>query len=158
MLLTKNKKVVLIYPDKITLEFLASLKVRRKMLNFTLRECSKKLGIVISNLNYYERGLSYPCLKNLIKLAEFYGADISGSINWKIYHGKINLKNLRQQKERYDFSFSDISEECELSKNTLFRALSGKPEGSIRGLGLLIDVIEREKERERFRNELLQSK
>ena len=72
MLLTKNKKVDLIYPDKITLEF--------------------------------------------------YGADISGSINWKIFHGKINLKNLRQQKERYDFSFSDISEECERFRNELLQS------------------------------------
>ncbi|MBR1487204.1 MAG: helix-turn-helix transcriptional regulator [Synergistaceae bacterium] len=116
MLLTKNKKVVLIYPDKITLEFLASLKVRRKMLNFTLRECSKKLGIVISNLNYYERGLSYPCLKNLIKLAEFYGADISGSINWKIYHGKINLKNLRQQKRDTIFRLAIFRKNANLAK------------------------------------------
>ena len=158
MLLIKNKKVVWIYPDKTTLNFLASLKERRKNFNLTLRALSIKTGITNSCLLYYERGKRYPCLKNLIKLAEFYGADISESINWKVYHGKIKLCELLQQKIKYALSYDEISSECEISKISLFRALNGKPKGSIRGLGQLIDVLEREKEREKFRNELLQSR
>lgn len=158
MLLTKNKKVVWIYPDKITLNFLASLKERRKNLKLTIREISKNIGITSSCLFYYEQGRIYPCLKNLIKLADFYSADISESINWKVYHGKIKLYDILKQKIKYALSYGEIASECEISKHTLLRALNGKTDGSIRGLGQLIEVLEREKEREKFRNELLQSR
>ena len=155
MLGFEEKSRMLIYPDKITLEFLSKLKELRKMLNLTLRECLEKTGIRESNLNDYERGNTYPCLKNLIKLANFYNYDISDSINWKFYPGKIRLWDIAQKKEQYALSYGDISEKLGSNKTLLCFTLSGNKIGSLRSLGRIVECLEREKELEKFRNKML---
>ena len=152
----QNKKA---YKDKISVEFVRSIKARREAMGLTQDRLEKTAGLAHGSIWKYEKNLQFPNLRNLIKLAEFFKADISESINWKCWHGEIDLDCIRKDLVKYGVSYREADNIDDICNNvTLYYVVHGKPKGSVRGLAGVIEFIEKEKQREQMREEMLAPK
>lgn len=68
-----------IYLDDAAKKFLSSLRELRHKSGLTHAEIFNKTGIHERNLRGYEMGKKYPRIETLLKLADFYGYDLSES-------------------------------------------------------------------------------
>ena len=156
MLGIEEKSRVYVYKDKITMDFLRSLKKRREALGYTRRELGQMVGIPYASISCYEILSKLPSLKRLIALADFFDVDISESINWKIINAPENLlRNTKDLVKRYAFSQKELANEINKYPSNISYASQGSRSGSLLILGSIVEVLEREKQSEKFRNELL---
>ena len=151
-----EKKYMKSCRDEISLNFVKSLKKYRETLGLTVDEVTVKTGILSSTYRNYEALIKFPCVKNLIKLADFYGADISKSLNWRFVNDSENcLRYTKDLIRRYGFSNTELAEESDSCRESIRQILGGGSDGSLLLLGNILKVLEHEKQSEKFRNELL---
>ncbi|MBR2208992.1 MAG: helix-turn-helix transcriptional regulator [Synergistaceae bacterium] len=151
----EEKRFIRIYQDKITMDFLARLKEFREALGLSIHEVGRRTGICATSLCAFERKREQPSLKTLIKLANFYNIDISDSINWKFYHGEISPDLVKKILVRYGFSKSEMAREIGIIPTNIWNTIDGNFNGTLRKLGLVMDVLKREEKSERMRNQML---
>ena len=60
-------------------------------------------------------------------------------------------------KERYGLTYGELVEECKTNKTYLCLTLKGKKQGALISLGRIFDVLQCEKENEKFRNKLVKT-
>lgn len=136
-----DKRIVL---DGITLKFLRELRNIRNQRGLTVRRVSLKLGLSLGLLTHYESGRVLPGLSRLIKLAKYYEYDISRSINYKFYHGKINPDDINAELERYGLSPLELSEITGYQATRIRDAVNIK-HGTLLCLGVIFEIIKQKR-------------
>ena len=115
--MNRNRKQIC--EDGPTREFLSGLKRYRELRGYTRDELSQKVGIPVPTLRWYETHRGPPRLERLIKLSEELGYDLSGSVNYKYYYERIELKRIRQRIKETGITRQELSELTGYSVRTL---------------------------------------
>lgn len=147
------------YKDEISVDFVKSIKARREAMGLSQPKLAGKVGVQRGSIAKYELGIQFPCLNALIKLAIFFGADISESLNWKCWNNEINLADIRHKLKRYGITHREadnIDSIC--GKSSLAETLRGYSRGSVKSLAGLVNLIEEEEQLEQMREEILAPK
>ena len=104
-----NFKLKCIVLDEPTRKFLQSLGEMRREAGMTKRDLAQALNISPANITDYEKGCRTPSVGMLIRLAEFFSYDISESLNYQLYCGRVDLGRMREQFKRYGFSYMELA-------------------------------------------------
>lgn len=137
-----TKSIVL---DDVTSEFLKNLRSIRKSIGFTLDYVASHIGTVHSCVIGYEKGKHLPELLKLIKLAELLNYDISESINYKFFHGKIRAEHMHRKMHYYGFSIIELSRITGYCVRRVSESVNVKPEASISCIYTVLQVFKHEK-------------
>ena len=132
------------YPDDESRRFIRSLRELRQSKGLRIQDVAEKLGIDCCSYRRYESGAASPSLEKLIKTAEILRYDLSGSFNYKYYHGKISRLKIRRALSSYGISHEELSRLTGYSKVQIRSTLYNCGEGSMMCLGAIYDVIKQE--------------
>lgn len=149
-----RQNVKLIALDEITCKFLAVLRSERIRRKLTLKHVAEYCGCSYSRIGECERGKMYPSLESLMRLSELYEYDLSESVNYKYYHGKIRYSEARREMKRYKLTYDELSDLTRFSRLSVYRALNADRGVSVECLRRVLEVLEHEKECERIRLKL----
>lgn len=141
--------------DERAQKFLSELRSERKKLGLTLNEAAVRIGCDFTTLGDYERGRSAPLLGKFIKLAELYQYDISDSLNYKFFYGKIDGGMVRHKLRRYGLGMKELSKLTNYSENMITWSMYFRSECSLECLAAILKVIKQEEEQFTYRQELL---
>ena len=145
--------------DEVTLKFLRSVKSERLRKGLRIKELARMLGVSRFTVMACERGRWLPELPMLIKLAEILGCDISGSVNYKYYHGEISPRKIKSQLSRYGLTQEEIGRLTGYSEKAVRSTLSfRKGNFSLDCLNAILEVLAREQSSFEYRRELLRRK
>ena len=139
------------YQDDESRRFIRSMRELRQSQGLGVQDVATKLEIDCCSYRRYESGAANPSLERLIKTAEILCYDLSGSFNYKYYHGKISLIEIRRCLKRYGISHDELSRLTGYSKVHIRNTLYHCGEGSMMCLGAIYDVIQQEQAVEKFR-------
>ena len=141
------KRIVLDEPAR---KFLQSLKGMREKAGLTKAALADAIGIARTNLTNYESGERLPSLEVLIKLAEFFGYDLSKSLNYKLHNGEISPAWLRSQLKRYGFNYAELSRITGYSLYSVRNCFVFSRRVTPQCLYAVIEVLERERQAYNF--------
>lgn len=150
-----TKSVVL---DSTTSEFLKNLRSIRKSLGLTLDCVAHRIGATRSSLINYEKGKQSPDLLKLIKLAELLNYDISESINYKFFHGKIRADHMHRKMKYFGLSIAEISRITGYCIRRVSESVNVKPEASISCIYTVLQVFKHEKKLLALREAIIKKK
>ncbi|NME24029.1 transcriptional regulator [Lactobacillus salivarius] len=97
------------------------LRKLREKKNMTLAQVSEQLNIPATTIAAYERGIRKPKIKNLVKLADFYGVSLS-MLDFFDYSDDSNLKpnnRLREIRLSKDLTLKKVANEIGISENLI---------------------------------------
>ncbi|MBQ4469001.1 MAG: helix-turn-helix transcriptional regulator [Synergistaceae bacterium] len=149
-----TKKIKHIMIDEPVKKFLSELRNLRIDKGLGLREAASFMGIFPEVLSAYERGCLIPSLSPLMKLCEFYDYDLSDSINYRFYHGKIHACDIKATLRSYGIELSELAALTGYHKNKVCRTIGLADDCSLPCLAAVFDVIQHERNALKFRNEL----
>ena len=138
--------------DAPTRKFLGMLRSFRTQARLTLRELATAIGAPLGTVKMYELGLNLPSLGVLMRLAEFFGYDLSESVNYKVYHGQISPSSLKRSLRRYALSYGELSRLTGYAKTNIYASVNQKTYGSLACLFAVLEVLRQEREQEALRN------
>lgn len=141
--------------DDPTRKFLNSLKKLREWSGLKYRHVARNIGTDITAIHSYEKGMRKPNLGTLMKLAEFFEQDLSASINYKIYHGKICASVIKRRLSRYGLTYPELSKLTGYNTERIGEAVNLKPHSSILCLWSVLEVIKHEDHMQDVRRVLL---
>ena len=142
-----------LYPDEVSMNFIANLKALRMEKNLSRKEIAIILGISCFSVRNYETGKGLPSVHLLIRFANILGVDLSSSINHKYCYNQIRKDSILQSMKRYGLTYYELGKLCGHSHTTIKKAIhEGK---SLKVLSQVLDVIEDERRRSKFRSNLL---
>lgn len=95
--------------DEPTRDLLNSLKELRRQSGMSQQYVARHIGVCEWAVHDYEKGRHKSNLSTLMKLAELFNYDISGSINHKYYHGKINASEMKRRLNRHGLTYPELS-------------------------------------------------
>ena len=144
------KMIVLNEP---TQKFLVALKSARKRIGKCQREVAEALNLDESTYQKFELWLKRPSLENLMRLAKYFGHDLSESVNHKFFYRTIQPSDIKRKLRRYDLTYDELSDATGYSIDRISYSIRLKPEGSVACLFAVLEVIRHEQEAERFRRE-----
>ena len=150
-----KKGTKLIVLDEITRKFLAVLRNERQRKGLTLKETAAYIGCTFSKISAFERGESYPGLETLMRLSEMYDYDLSGSVNYRYYHGKIYRCVIWREMKKYKLTCKELSSLTGYGLLAIYRAVHVESGLSLECLDAVLGVLKRENELYHFRKGLL---
>lgn len=150
-----KKGIKLIVLDEITRKFLSELRRERKRRGLTLKETAVYIGCTFGKISDFERGETYPGLETLMRLSELYDYDLSGSVNYMYYHGKIHYCDIKKLMKRYKLTLKELTSLTGFGRMSVFRAVHLGREVSLECLDAVLGVLKRENELYHFRKCLL---
>ena len=139
--------------DEPTRKFLGALRNFRRRIGKHQREIADDLQLDESTYQKHELGLSYPSLENLMRLAEYFGYDLSESVNHKVYYRTLQPENIKRSLRRYDLSYRELSEQTGYTIDCISNSIRMNPKCSVACLCAVLGVIRHEQEMESFRKE-----
>ena len=142
------KKIVL---DEPTRAFLSSLKSMRQAAGLSMKNLADFLNISSANIANYETGLHLPSIKTLVKLAEYFSYDLSTSINYKLFHGELNISRLRELFCKFGFTFSEMSTLTGYSSRSVQDCLALSYKATPQCIAAVVNVLEHESRAYEFR-------
>lgn len=151
MLGSKGKRYMLIYPDEISVNFVRSIKKRRLEMGLTQAELGARVRVNEETIWNYEVGRNLPTLRVFNRLAKFFKADVSDSINWQVYNGQFSVGALKRAIERLHMSVDELSKLCHIAPSRIKSAIRGDKDGSLCTLGRVVDIVRHEREMRRKR-------
>ena len=87
--------------DAPTREFLQSMKASRVSRGLSQYKLAEAVGTKRANIQTYESGRNLPALTMLMRLADFFGYDLSESINYKYFHGYLAPSKIKAELTRW---------------------------------------------------------
>ena len=144
-----------ICPDEVSMSLIRSTKSLRRGMKLTQKMLAENLGITRAAVSCYERGKALPTLPILMKLAVILGVDISGSINWKYYHGQVSRYELKTGLRRYGLTYGELGMLLGYAEGTVYDVVNFAYGFSLECLSKVVEVLERENEAGKFRRKLL---
>lgn len=151
-----NTKIIVL--DDISANFLKNLRTIRKNLGLTIDFVAKAAGVVTSSVIALEQGVCAPKLALLIKLAEILNTDISESINYKFFYGKIKPEQIKKAIRTYGLSYKELSQITGYERKHISLSVRLKPKASLSCLEAVLQVIHKEKTVAEFRDALTREK
>lgn len=137
----KYKYRMFVVQDGPTKKFLSSLRSLRQAAGLTCSELAEAVGISLANIQDYERGRSFPILLNLIKLADYFGYDLSSSVNYKFFYGKLDLSRLRILRNNYGLSLFELADMTSYHFQQICKTLRLKHGGGLGCLSAIQEVL-----------------
>lgn len=137
--------------DEPTRKFLGTLGNVRRKAGMTLRELASAIGAPLGTVKMYEQGLNLPSLGILMRLAEYFGYDLSDSVNYKVYHEEVKPPSIKRVIRRYGLSYGELSELTGYATANIYASVNQKSYGSIACLFAVLKVLRRERELEELR-------
>ena len=140
-----NIDTKIIVKDDITAEFLRNMRRIRKTLGLTQAEIADYAQVPRTCVVCYEKERATPILRVLIRLAEVLETDISDSVNYKFFYGKVRTEKIKKAIRTYGLSFTEIASLTGWSSNQVSLAVRGKANASIQCLHDILQLLRREK-------------
>ncbi|MBQ7543671.1 MAG: helix-turn-helix transcriptional regulator [Synergistaceae bacterium] len=137
--------------DGPTQEFLRGLRGMRENAGLSQRELCKALNISRGTFHMYELGLNNPSLGMLMRLAEYFGYDLSDSVNYKVYHGKLTPADIKRTIRRYGLDYRELSRLTGYNFQHISQSVNMSGRWSAECLSAVLEVLRHERELERFR-------
>ncbi|MBQ7544903.1 MAG: helix-turn-helix transcriptional regulator [Synergistaceae bacterium] len=147
--MTKGMRLIVL--DEPTGKFLSALRSVRHKAGMSQRETARAVNIKKETYQMYELGLNRPSLERLMRLAEYFGYDLSESVNYKVFHGKIQPCSIKRELRRYGLSYRELSEQTGYTRDRICHSVRMNAKGSIKCLFAVLEVIRQEQEMETFR-------
>ena len=141
----------LIVLDEPTRSFLAGMRSIRLNAGLMLSDVAKQLGEPLGTVKMYEEGFNLPSLHMLLKLAELFGWDLSGSVNYKFFHRKVQPSTLKSSLKKYGLSYSEVARLTGYDKANVYAAVNMRSYGSVLCFAAVLEVIRSEEEAESLR-------
>ena len=138
-----NTKIIVI--DDVTDNFLKNFRAIREKLGLTQNFVSKAAGIAPSSLIAIEQGVCAPKLALFVKLAEILNTDISESLNYKFFYGKIKPEKIKKAIRSYGLSYIELSQITGYERKHISLSIRLKPKASISCLYAVLQVLQRER-------------
>ena len=132
-----NKKICL---DEVSVRLLRSLKSERLKMGMSQRELGQVVGFRQCSIGEYERGVKIPPLCRLIKLSETFSYDLSSSVNYKYWHGKIEWRKMRRELHRYGLTCREVGVYVGYEESAVSRVLSQARGFSLTCLSLILEI------------------
>ena len=151
----ENVQTKLIALDDVTTDFLRKLPSLRKRYGYTQEKVALLLRTNRRSIIAYEKGEATPTLSVLMKLAELLQTDISESVNYKFFHGKIKPGRILKSIRFYGFSIAEIASLTGYNKHIVTDAVKVKPRASIQCLHAVLELLQKEKEAYAVRQQLI---
>ena len=139
----ENKEIA---EDRPTHEFLSKLRYRRKSAGLTQKSLAELAGVDVTTIHDYEREKTSPSLGVLMRLAEIFCYDLSGSVNAQYYKGELSVSKLQMAKRKYGFSDVELGRLTGYDASLVKRSLNLEMNGTLPCLQAVIEVLEREQE------------
>lgn len=137
----ETKNIVL---DEISQKFLISLKDIRRQAKLTQKTVAEYAGLKRCAISQYEHGQKVPQLKYLIKLAEILKYDLSGSLNYRIFHGELTKVSLKRRLKYFGLTYPELEKLTGYSTRQISTAVNFELKMSLRCLSAIMEVLERE--------------
>lgn len=137
--------------DAPTRKFLVGLRRARQRVGMRQRDIAEALKLDETTYQKHELGLSYPSLENLMRLAEYFGQDLSASVNYKVYYRTLRPRDIKRQLRRYDLSYRELSEQTGYTLDLICRSVCMTNRGSLACLSAVLEVLRHEQELEELR-------
>ncbi len=148
-----NKKQLLL--DEDTLANLRCIRTERKRLGLSQRELAAMLKIGADRISVYENGKEHPLLQTYIQLAQLFDWDIENNPNYLFYHHhRSQIRRLNILKDKHSYSYSELGEETNLSKDSVYRLLNQFKDISIASFVSVMQVLKDEDKRAKNRKKL----
>ena len=139
--------------DEPTRKFLGALRSFRRRIGKRQREIASDLALDDSTYQKHELGISYPSLENLMRLAEYFGYDLSESVNHIVYYRTLKPEDIKRELRHYDLSYRELSEETGYTMDRICSSVCMTAKGSLACLSAVLEVIRKEQAAEKFRSE-----
>lgn len=137
--------------DAPTREFLRGLRELRKKAGLSQQALSAELGIDQKAIYAYEHGLRRPTLGMLMRMAEYFGYDLSASVNYKVYRGELSPSALKRKLRKYSLTYPELSSLTGYSEVRIRNTVNMYGTGNAECLFAVLEVLRQERELERFR-------
>ena len=153
-----NLKFKRLFLDDDTLNHLRTIRQERKRLGLSQAGLAAMLNIRIDRISAYELGKEYPCLLTYIDMANFFQWDIQLNPNYLFYRNyQALVRKLNLLKHKYNYTYSELGQDANLSENGIYRLLKKYPDMSISSFVAVLNVLNDEDERSKLRSKLLRS-
>ena len=151
-----NLKYKRLFLDDDTLNHLRSIRAERKRLGLSQAELAAILNISIDRISVYELGKEYPCLLTYINMANFFHWDIQHNPNYLFYRNyQVLVRKLNLLKHKYNYTYSELGKDTNLTENSIYRLLKKYPDMSISSFVAVLNLLNAEDERSKIRSKLL---
>ena len=147
-----SRKMIVL--DEPTRKFLGVLGSYRRRIGKHQREIAEALKLDESTYQKHELGLSYPSLENLMRLAEYFGYDLSASVNHKVYYRTLKPEAIKRELRHYDLSYRELSERTGYTLDRICSSVCMTAKGSLACLCAVLEVLREERASESVRREL----
>lgn len=127
--------------DDPTKEFLSSLRSLRLKSGKTLKEVGKAIKISGTAVGSYEKGTAIPLLRNLLSLAEYFGYDLSASVNYKYYHGQLTSASIRERMSKLGLTYSDLSGLTKYDEQSVYHSVHQTSKGTLLCLNAVLEAM-----------------
>lgn len=144
--------------DEPTRKFLGRLRNFRRRIGKHQWEIAEALNLDESTYQKHELGLSYPSLENLMRLAEYFGYDLSASVNHKVYYRTLKPEAIKRALRHYDLSYRELSEQTGYTMDRICSSVCMTAKGSLACLSAVLEVLRVEQDSESLRHELCSTK
>ena len=149
-----NKYIVL---DSITQDFLLNMKAHREHSGVSLQQVAQLIHAHPETIRQYEHGTALPSLQKFIAMAELYDVDVSKSINYRYFHGKIQTRSIKRSLKFYGLDYQELSERTGYNRSKISEAILLRKSGTLTCLAAVLNVIEQERKAFHFREKLCRS-
>ena len=99
-----------VYFDNVTKEFLRSIPARLTEKGMTIDDLAKEIDTTSTRTQLYTELKQQPTLGELMKMATMFDVDLHESVNYRYYHGEIDLQRLCDKIVEYGVSARELSE------------------------------------------------
>ena len=137
------KQIVLDVPTR---QFLGALRGLRREAGISYRELAAGISAPLGTVKMYEKGRNYPSLPMLMRLVEFFGYDLSQSVNYKYYHRKVQSVNIKRDLRSYGLSYSEVASLTGYSRDQVYASINYRYHGSVGCFAAVIEVLQAERE------------
>ena len=127
--------------DTPTNKFLTSLRSMRKQAGLSQKEVALAVKIAPPILHIYETGKRYPSLRNLMKLADYFGYDLSDSVNYKFYRGEIRPSETKERIQRQRLTYFQLALATGYSQKSVGQSVRQAPNGSLLCLNAVLECL-----------------
>ena len=113
------------------------------------------MSIDSQSISYYENGHRLPLIATLNNLAEYFGYDLSESLNYKLYHGEISRAWMHAQLVRYGFTYVELAELTGYSQRSVRDCFKLHQRATLQCFHAVLEVLERERQSYNFTSALI---
>ena len=126
--------------DEPTSKFLSTLRTRREEIGQKQKDVALAVKIAPPMLYIYETGKRYPTLQTLMKLADYFGYDLSESVNYKFYRGEIRPSETKERIQRQRLTYLQLALATGYSQKSVGQSVRQAPNGSLLCLNAVLGV------------------